>query len=64
MMDSSPRFGNMALTMVCLRSKLKQQEPFYCRSYAMGIDEALPQITAEPALPPPSTLLPKLELRT
>lgn len=64
MMHSSPRFKNMALTMVRLRNKLKQQEPFYCRSYVMGIDEALPHITAEPPLPPHSTPLPKLELRT
>lgn len=61
MMDSSLSSKNMALTMVRLRSKFKEQETFYCCSYAMGTDKGLPLITGTTPILPCSTLLPKVE---
>lgn len=62
MKDSSLRFTNMALTKYGLRGKLKEQEMLYSCSCAMGVEEVLPQMTAQPPLLPHSTLLPKLQL--
>lgn len=52
----------MALTKHGLRGKLKEWEMLCSHCHAMGAEEILPQMTAQPPLPPHSTLLPKLEL--
>lgn len=62
MMESSLWLTNMALTKYGLRGKLIEWEMLYSHSLAMGVEEVLPQMTAQPPLLPHSTLLPKLEL--